>query len=106
MRTERIIRTHVRMTSGRPRPAARGAPTSRHRCATFLASQPASARTPTRSPPMAITIPAATDQIDYADLYARWERGNWAATEIDFTQDRIDWHERLTPQQRRRGLRV
>ena len=34
---------------------------------------------------MAITIPAATDQIDYADLYARWERGNWSATEIDFT---------------------
>ncbi|HEX4364491.1 MAG TPA: ribonucleotide-diphosphate reductase subunit beta [Solirubrobacteraceae bacterium] len=53
---------------------------------------------------MAITIPAATEQIDYADLYARWERGNWAATEIDFTQDRIDWHERMTPEQRRGAL--
>ena len=53
---------------------------------------------------MAITIPAATEQIDYADLYARWERGNWAATEIDFTQDRIDWHERMTPDQRRGAL--
>ena len=53
---------------------------------------------------MAVTVPAATEQIDYADLYARWERGNWSATEIDFTQDRIDWHERFTPQQRRAAL--
>ena len=50
---------------------------------------------------MSATIPAATAQISYADLYARWERGNWKATEIDFTQDRIDWHERMTPEQRR-----
>ncbi|MEA2219312.1 MAG: ribonucleoside-diphosphate reductase beta chain [Solirubrobacteraceae bacterium] len=53
---------------------------------------------------MAVTIPAATEQIDYADLYARWERGNWCATEIDFTQDRHDWQHRFTPQQRRGAL--
>ena len=53
---------------------------------------------------MAVTVPAATDQIDYADLYARWERGNWSATDIDFTQDRIDWHERFTDEQRRGAL--
>lgn len=53
---------------------------------------------------MAVTVPAATEQIDYADLYARWERGNWRATEIDFTQDRIDWREKFTPQQRRGAL--
>ncbi len=53
---------------------------------------------------MAVTVPAATEQIDYADLYARWERGNWSATGIDFTQDRIDWHERFTPEQRRGAL--
>jgi ribonucleotide reductase beta subunit family protein with ferritin-like domain len=53
---------------------------------------------------MAVTVPAATEQIDYADLYARWERGNWSATELDFTQDRIDWHERFTPAQRRGAL--
>jgi ribonucleotide reductase beta subunit family protein with ferritin-like domain len=53
---------------------------------------------------MAITIPAATDQIDYADLYARWERGNWSATEIDFTQDRIDWHDGFTEEQRRGAM--
>jgi hypothetical protein len=53
---------------------------------------------------MAVSVPAPTEQIDYADLYARWERGNWSATEIDFTQDRIDWHERFTPEQRRGAL--
>jgi hypothetical protein len=27
----------------------------------------------------------AADQISYEDLYQRWERGNWSASEIDFT---------------------
>src|SRR4051795_8368040 len=48
-----------------------------------------------------VTIQASTEQIDYADLYARWERGNWRATEIDFSQDKIDWQEKLTEDQRR-----
>ena len=51
-----------------------------------------------------VTIPAATEQISYTDLYARWEKGNWRATEIDFSQDRIDWHERMTPEQRRGAM--
>jgi ribonucleotide reductase beta subunit family protein with ferritin-like domain len=46
------------------------------------------------------SVSNATDQIDYADLYARWERGNWRATEIDLTQDRVDWRERMTDDQR------
>ena len=45
-----------------------------------------------------------TDAISYEDLYARWERGNWRAMEIDLSQDRIDWHEKLTPEQRRGAL--
>ena len=55
---------------------------------------------------MAATTPApsATDAISYDDLYARWERGNWRATEIDFTQDAIDWREKLTDEQRRSAL--
>ncbi|MEA2129154.1 MAG: ribonucleoside-diphosphate reductase beta chain [Solirubrobacteraceae bacterium] len=53
---------------------------------------------------MAVSVPAATEQIDYADLYARWERGNWSATEIDFSQDRVDWQEHFTPEQRRGAL--
>jgi ribonucleotide reductase beta subunit family protein with ferritin-like domain len=44
---------------------------------------------------------AAIDDIDYVDLYTRWERGNWSAMAIDFTQDKIDWEERLTADQRR-----
>ena len=46
----------------------------------------------------------AADQISYADLYARWEQGNWRATEIDFTRDREDWLERFTEMDRRSAL--
>ena len=35
--------------------------------------------------------PSVTDQISYEDLYARWERGNWSANEIDFTVDKEHW---------------
>src|SRR5512134_2359924 len=48
--------------------------------------------------------PSPTDAISYDDLYARWERANWRATEIDFTQDAIDWREKLTGEQRRSAL--
>ncbi len=47
---------------------------------------------------------AITADVSYADLYERWERGNWSAMAIDFTQDRIDWHERMTEEQRRAAL--
>jgi ribonucleotide reductase beta subunit family protein with ferritin-like domain len=54
---------------------------------------------------MAVPVASSvTDAISYDDLYARWERGNWRATEIDFTQDAIDWRERLTEEQRRSAL--
>jgi len=55
----------------------------------------------TRSPAPA---PPAADAVSYDDLYARWERGNWRATEIDLTRDRVDWEQRLTPEQRRSAL--
>ena len=45
----------------------------------------------------------ASRQISYADLYARWEQGNWKATAIDFSQDRAGW-EALTDIQRRSAL--
>jgi len=47
---------------------------------------------------------APTDASSYADLYARWEQSSWSATEIDFTQDKIDWHEKLSAEQRRSAL--
>jgi ribonucleotide reductase beta subunit family protein with ferritin-like domain len=53
---------------------------------------------------MSATIPAATEQISYQDLYTRWEKGNWRAMDVDFSQDRIDWHERMTPEQRRGAM--
>src|ERR1700754_191779 len=46
----------------------------------------------------------AADRISYEDLYERWEKGNWRATEYDFAQDRVDWHERFSDIQRRAAL--
>ena len=46
----------------------------------------------------------ALDQITYDDLYARWERGNWRATEIDFSEDRVHWHERFGEIERKAAL--
>jgi hypothetical protein len=37
-----------------------------------------------------------TDAISYTDLYSRWERGNWCATELDFTEDARQWREDFT----------
>jgi ribonucleotide reductase beta subunit family protein with ferritin-like domain len=45
-----------------------------------------------------------TDAISYADLYARWERGNWAATELDFTEDARQWREEFTEFERQAAL--
>jgi putative sterol carrier protein len=45
-----------------------------------------------------------TDAITYADLYARWERGNWRATELDFTEDARQWREDFTDFERRAAL--
>ncbi len=57
---------------------------------------------------MATAVPSARataiDDIDYVDLYTRWERGNWSATAIDFTQDKLDWEQRLTAEQRRGAI--
>ena len=56
---------------------------------------------------MSATVPSAasaTHAISYDDLYARWERGNWRATELDFSRDVVDWNEKMTPEQRRSAL--
>jgi ribonucleoside-diphosphate reductase beta chain len=36
----------------------------------------------------------------YRQLYELWERQHWVTQDIDFTQDRIDWHERIDPEER------
>lgn len=38
--------------------------------------------------------------LSYSKLYSLWERQQWAVQDIDFTQDRIDWHERIPPEER------
>jgi ribonucleoside-diphosphate reductase beta chain len=38
--------------------------------------------------------------LDYKQLYELWERQQWATQDLDFTQDRIDWHERIDPEER------
>jgi putative sterol carrier protein len=45
-----------------------------------------------------------TDAISYADLYARWERGNWSATELDFTEDARQWRENFSDFERQAAL--
>ncbi|MCW3017888.1 MAG: Sterol-binding domain protein [Solirubrobacterales bacterium] len=48
------------------------------------------------------TLP--TDAISYEDLYSRWERGNWSATELDFTEDARQWREDFTDFERTAAL--
>jgi ribonucleotide reductase beta subunit family protein with ferritin-like domain len=48
------------------------------------------------------SLPA--DAISYEDLYARWERGNWCATELDFTEDARQWREDFTDFERQAAL--
>jgi putative sterol carrier protein len=52
----------------------------------------------------AATVTSATDKISYRDLYERWEAGNWSATKLDFTQDKHDWNEVFTQQERRAAI--
>src|SRR6202165_1823999 len=60
----------------------------------------------TATPPATDPDPASlpTDAISYADLYARWERGNWRATELDFTEDARQWREEFTDFERKAAL--
>jgi ribonucleotide reductase beta subunit family protein with ferritin-like domain/putative sterol carrier protein len=47
---------------------------------------------------------SAADLISYEDLYARWEQGNWKATELDFTEDARQWREQLNDFERKAAL--
>ena len=44
------------------------------------------------------------DAISYEDLYSRWERGNWCATELDFSEDARQWREDFTEFERQAAL--
>jgi len=38
--------------------------------------------------------------LDYGELYDLWERQQWQTQELDFSQDREDWHERISEEER------
>jgi putative sterol carrier protein len=43
-------------------------------------------------------------RVSYDDLYRRWEKGNWSAAEIDFSEDRRQWQEQFGEFERRAAL--
>jgi hypothetical protein len=57
---------------------------------------------PSTSSPASGSLPS--DAISYEDLYARWERGNWSATELDFTEDARQWREDFTDFERQAAV--
>ena len=46
----------------------------------------------------------AAKLLDYTQLYELWERQQWLTQELDFTQDRVDWHERIPEDERYRRM--
>jgi ribonucleoside-diphosphate reductase beta chain len=38
--------------------------------------------------------------LSYVELYELWERQQWLTQDLDFSQDRIDWHERIPEEER------
>jgi ribonucleoside-diphosphate reductase beta chain len=40
------------------------------------------------------------DLLGYDQLYNLWERQQWLTQEVDFSQDRVDWHERIDAEER------
>jgi len=38
--------------------------------------------------------------LSYAELYLLWERQQWRTQDIDFSRDRVDWHERIPAEER------
>jgi ribonucleoside-diphosphate reductase beta chain len=72
-----------------------------------MTDQPAPERT-ARVDFRATSDPALQDSADrgeasllsYRELYELWERQQWCVQDLDFTQDRVDWHERMTPEER------
>src|SRR4051794_41743677 len=52
--------------------------------------------------PACVSAPTAPiPLLGYRELYERWERQQWAVGDLDFTQDRADWHERFDSDRRR-----
>ena len=73
-----------------------------------MASEPPAPHRTDRSDFRATSDPALDEAADrgeanlltYGQLYELWERQHWATRDLDFTQDRIDWHERFDDDER------
>ena len=61
-----------------------------------------SAERTSRSDFQATSDPAlrSGELLGYGALYSLWERQQWSVQDLDFTQDRIDWQERIPPDER------
>jgi ribonucleoside-diphosphate reductase beta chain len=46
----------------------------------------------------------AANLLGYTQLYELWERQQWLTQELDFSQDRVDWHERIPEDERYRRM--
>ena len=42
--------------------------------------------------------------LGYTELYELWERQQWLTQDLDFSQDRVDWHERIPEDERYRRM--
>jgi ribonucleoside-diphosphate reductase beta chain len=42
--------------------------------------------------------------LGYRALFDLWERQQWSVQDLDFSQDRVDWHERIPPEERLQRL--
>ena len=50
---------------------------------------------------MAIRTASEIPLLGYRELYGLWERQQWTVQELDFAQDRVDWHERFSSERRK-----
>ena len=71
--------------------ATQSGPSRTHRADFQASSDPALQESPEA---------AKVQLLDYGQLYNLWERQQWATQELDFSQDRIDWHERIPEEER------
>lgn len=52
----------------------------------------------------AILSGMAIKDVSYEDLYRLWERGNWSADALDFSEDAVQWQENFTEFERKAAL--
>jgi len=54
----------------------------------------------TSDPALSETASGGVELLSYGELYSLWERQQWAVGDLDFSVDRVDWHERIDADER------